>query len=76
MLVSLGFISFGNNVYPVSSRGTPLLSFFINSLSCHKKIICDRSFNKNETLNSSSLRIDGVVNYGGRGQLYAHMWTV
>jgi hypothetical protein len=34
---------------------TPLLSFFINSLSCHQKILCDILFSKNEILIESSL---------------------
>jgi hypothetical protein len=34
---------------------THILSFFINYLSCHQKILCDSSFIENETPTGSSL---------------------
>jgi hypothetical protein len=38
----------------LSRRNISLLSLFIISLSCHKKILCDTSFNENETSLMSS----------------------
>jgi hypothetical protein len=57
----MGFI-FLNSVHLFHLDETPLLSFFIDSLSYHQKIIYDSSFIENETLIQSSL-INGTTLY-------------
>jgi hypothetical protein len=55
MLVSRGFIFLETMYTGFHLDEILLLSFFINSLPCHKKIICGTSFIENETPTRSSL---------------------
>jgi hypothetical protein len=54
MLVSWGFIFLKIVYTQFHLDETSHLSFFINSLSCHQKIICDNLFIENETPIKSS----------------------
>ena len=55
MLVSMGFIFLETVYTKFHLDETTLLSFFINSMSCHQNFLCDNSFNKNKTPIRSSL---------------------